>query len=42
MRRLDELHLAHPVYGSRKLTKVLEQEGGVNRKRVVTAAVDGH
>lgn len=36
MRRLDELHLEHPVYGSRKLTKVLEQEGQlVNRKRVV-------
>ena len=36
MRRLDELHLEHPVYGSRKLAKVLEQEGRVvNRKRVV-------
>ena len=36
MRRLDELHLAHPVYGSRKLTVLLRLEGlGVNRKRVV-------
>lgn len=36
MRRLDELHLEHPVYGSRKLTVLLGQEGlGVNRKRVV-------
>jgi putative transposase len=35
MRRLDELHLAHPVYGSRKLTKLLGREGLiVNRKRV--------
>lgn len=35
MRRLDELHLQHPVYGSRKLTVVLRQEGVlVNRKRV--------
>ena len=36
MRRLDELHLEHPVYGSRKLAVVLRQEGWpVNRKRVV-------
>ncbi len=36
MRRLDELHLEHPVYGSRKLTVLLHQEGlAVNRKRVV-------
>lgn len=36
MRRLDELHLAHPVYGSRKLTVLLRQQGQeVNRKRVV-------
>jgi len=36
MRRLDELHLEHPVYGSRKLAVVLRQEGrAVNRKRVV-------
>jgi len=36
MRRLDELHLAQPVYGSRKLTVLLRQEGlAVNRKRVV-------
>jgi putative transposase len=36
MRRLDQLHLEHPVYGSRKLTVVLRQEGqGINRKRVV-------
>jgi putative transposase len=32
MRRLDELHLEHPVYGSRKLTVLLHQEGlAVNR-----------
>jgi len=36
MRRLDELHLQHPVYGSRRLQKLLEAEGvAVNRKRVV-------
>jgi putative transposase len=36
MRRLDELHLARPVYGSRRLTALLQREGqGVNRKRVV-------
>ena len=36
MRRLDELHLTQPVYGSRKLTVLLRQEGlAVNRKRVV-------
>jgi putative transposase len=36
MRRLDELHLAQPVYGSRKLGVCLRQEGWrVNRKRVV-------
>ena len=36
MRRLDELHLEHPVYGSRKLTVLLRQEGlAVNRKRVM-------
>jgi putative transposase len=35
MRRLDELHLEHPVYGSRKLTVLLRREGqAVNRKRV--------
>ena len=35
MRRLDELHLAHPVYGSRRLTALLRREGRpVNRKRV--------
>ncbi len=35
MRRLDELHLEHPVYGSRRLTAVLRREGReVNRKRV--------
>ena len=35
MRRLDELHLEHPVYGSRRLTALLQREGqAVNRKRV--------
>jgi putative transposase len=35
MRRLDELHLDYPAYGSRRLTAVLRREGGaVNRKRV--------
>ncbi|MCW5554986.1 MAG: IS3 family transposase [Verrucomicrobiae bacterium] len=35
MRRLDELHLERPVYGSRRLTALLQREGlGVNRKRV--------
>jgi putative transposase len=36
MRRLDELHLERPVYGSRRLTVLLQREGiQVNRKRVV-------
>lgn len=36
MRRLDELHLARPVYGSRRLTALLQRAGlAVNRKRVV-------
>ncbi len=36
MRRLDQLHLEHPVYGSRKLTVLLHQQGlAVNRKRAV-------
>jgi len=36
MRRLDELHLEHPVYGSRRLTNLLQREGReINRKRVV-------
>jgi putative transposase len=36
MRRLDELHLEHPVYGSRKLGVLLRREGWeINRKRVV-------
>jgi putative transposase len=35
MRRLDELHLEHPVYGSRRLTALLRRAGPwVNRKRV--------
>jgi putative transposase len=35
MRRLDELNLAHPFYGSRRLTALLQREGqAVNRKRV--------
>ena len=36
MRRLDQMHLENPVYGSRKLTALLRQEGlEINRKRVV-------
>lgn len=36
MRRLDELHLERPVYGSRRLTVLLRREGReVNRKRVI-------
>jgi putative transposase len=35
MRQLDELHLENPVYGSRRLTVMLQREGyAVNRKRV--------
>lgn len=35
MRRLDELHLKLPFYGSRKLTRELRNEGvSINRKRV--------
>jgi len=36
MRRLDELHLQFPVYGSRRLGEVLRREGHwLNRKRVM-------
>ena len=36
MRRLDELHLEHPVYGGRKLSVLLRREGLViNRKRLL-------
>jgi putative transposase len=35
MRRIDELYLASPFYGSRRMTAVLRREGwAVNRKRV--------
>jgi putative transposase len=35
MRRMDELYLAYPFYGSRRMTAVLRREGWtVNRKRV--------
>jgi putative transposase len=35
MRRLDQLHLDHPAYGSRRLVVMLSREGHrVNRKRV--------
>src|ERR1700733_14573960 len=35
MRRIDELHLAWPFYGSRRMAAVLRREGwAVNRKRV--------
>jgi putative transposase len=35
MRRMDELHLKHPFFGSRMLTQTLKQQGLViNRKRV--------
>ena len=37
MRRLDELHLQMPFYGSRKLTRELQKEGhDVGRRHVVT------
>jgi putative transposase len=37
MRRLDELHLLLPFYGSRKLTRELQKEGhDVGRRHVVT------
>jgi len=36
MRRLDEMHMDHPVYGSRRLTVLLQREGReINRKRVM-------
>jgi hypothetical protein len=35
MRRMDELHLARPFYGSRRMVAVLRREGwSANRKRV--------
>jgi putative transposase len=35
MRRMDELHLEHPFFGSRMMTQTLKTEGiDVNRKRV--------
>ena len=42
MRRIDELHLELPFYGSRRMTFELNKEGrGVNRKRVGRLMVDG-
>ena len=36
MRRLDQLHMEHPVYGSRRLAVLLRRQGcAVNRKRIV-------
>lgn len=35
MKRIDELYIEHPFYGSRKMRTVLNREGyGVNRKRI--------
>ena len=35
MRRMDEIHLEHPAYGSRMLRQALVNEGHrVNRKRI--------
>jgi putative transposase len=35
MRRMGELHLQHPAFGSRMLTQTLKREGQeINRKRV--------
>ena len=35
MRRIDEIHLKYPFFGSRKITRTLKEEGKeVNRKRV--------
>ena len=35
MRRMDELHLLHPFFGSRMMTRTLKAEGhDINRKRV--------
>lgn len=35
MKRIDELHLKYPFYGSRKITLALKEEGhDVNRKRI--------
>jgi putative transposase len=36
MRRLDELHLEHPFLGSRKLTRLLKDEGHAVGRRHVT------
>jgi len=36
MRQLDAMHMDHPVYGSRRLTILLQRQGWeINRKRVV-------
>ena len=32
--RIDELYTAHPFYGSRKMTALLQPEWLINRKRV--------
>ena len=40
MRRIDELHLKYPFYGSRKLSDILRKEGReANRKRTPGIAV---
>ena len=33
MRRIDELHLELPFYGSRRMTELNKEGRGVNRKR---------
>ncbi|MCW5551578.1 MAG: transposase [Verrucomicrobiae bacterium] len=41
MRRLDELHLERPVYGSRRLTALLQREGLVNCSGCSGCCADG-
>ena len=42
MRRIDELHLAHPFLGARRLARMLKREGfDVGRCHVSTGASQG-
>jgi putative transposase len=42
MRRIDELHLAHPFAGARMLRDLLRQGPAIGRRHVAPDAPHGH